>query len=94
MARLIKRTTEPPKPIPPCSEEDTKTSLCEGTEEMSQVKSSPLLGWCINCECHAAHSWVDKLCYRCHNESLGLIFDDEEKRWVKSPEKKRKNNGM
>lgn len=92
MARLVKRTpVEIPKPLPQRGqEEDSGTTLCKGADETPHEKSEPMLGRCKNCEKCAAHSWVDKLCLNCHNEASGLVFDDEQKSWVKFPAKKGK----
>lgn len=96
MPRLVKRSpVTPPKPLPQRGKENEETSETSGTtlckfEDKPPEKSDPILGWCKNCTRNAAHSWIDKLCYRCHKEANGFVFDDETKRWTKKPERKRK----
>lgn len=89
--KLAPRTiASPPKPLPQRGhEEETETTLCT-VEETPKEKYEPTLGWCMNCSRHAAHSAVDNLCYNCHKEANGFEFNDETKRWVKVPERKKK----
>lgn len=92
MPRLTKRSSVTiPPPLPQRgSEEATETTLCT-VEEKPLEKSEPIMGWCINGCKMAAFSWVTKMCYKCHRlETRGEVWDDDEKKWIKVPERRKK----
>lgn len=79
---LAKRTpTEAPKPRNKEAPEPD-TYLCKGPETIVD-KSGPLLGVCTACGIFPANSEIDHLCLGCHKEAAGLVFDEEQVRWVK-----------
>jgi hypothetical protein len=80
------KSTAPPKPR---VEEEPETTLEKGAVSVASGESLPILGWCKACECFASHSRVDNLCYNCHMDVAGLVFDDEAKTWIKKKEKKK-----
>ena len=91
--KLTQRTpVETPKPLPQRGKEveEPYTTLGKGSEEDQhpRQKSEPLLGMCAKCGQHAAHSWVDKLCYICHKLAEGLVWDEDQKKWIKTKGKK------
>jgi len=99
-----KAPVEPPKPLPQRGSEESEssqeTTLCKGTaEDQGLAKKEPyepILGWCINGCKRAAYSWVDKLCYGCHNHEQGLYLDSDSKRYVPilgKGKKEKKRNG-
>ena len=74
--RLLKRTTEAPKPAPP-REPEPETSV--GKEPVNVAgKTEPTLGMCKHCKTHAAHNAVSLLCYNCGKEAAGFTFNGKE----------------
>jgi hypothetical protein len=82
--RLTKRTapasSETPKPLPARGEEaQPETFTCP---EVKPEKTKPA-ELCSNCRVFPSHSQSDHLCYNCHRESKGFVFDAEAKRFIK-----------
>lgn len=81
MARLLKRTTETPKPKK-TKEVEEPDVVCKGAESVA-TSYAPILGKCTKCKMCPANSAVDTLCLRCHKEANGFEFDAEKNRFVK-----------
>ena len=79
MKRKTSQTTVKSIGIPKVPEPET--TLC--TEPVNvAVKEGSLLGKCIDCK-RQSNSEVDHLCYDCHMEATGFVFDEDTKRYVK-----------
>ncbi len=89
MALTRRKIVAPPEPLPPRGKEaaEPETFLEKGPEVSAPTKFEPLMGFCLNCT-RAAHSEVDHLCYVCHKEAEGLVYDTESKKWIKIKGKK------
>ena len=78
---LVKREIkELPKSLPKV--EEPCTTLGTGAE-IPKVVYAPILGMCKACNHNPANSSTDSLCLNCHNDKLGLVFDESTKRFKK-----------
>lgn len=90
-ATLTKRNIDTPKALPQRGkEEEPETVVCKGPETIASGHTEPLLGWCKSCQHMASNSMTDGLCFTCHKEAEGFVFDGETKKWKVEKKKERK----
>lgn len=67
---------------------EPETTLCKVVETVAVSKES-IMGKCIDCGNHNSHSEIDHLCLNCHKLKEGFVFDDDDKRYIKTKGKKK-----